>query len=198
MSGAKLKRRAVVARLLADRSPDLLVVCGLGAPSFDVTAAGDNPLNFPLWGGMGAAVPVAVGLAVAQPKKRVLVVTGDGEMLMGIGSLGTAAAQRPENLVCVVIDNERYGETGMQLTHTADVVDLAGVANASGWLEAHTITDAAGLEAFAPKVSRGRGPIFAAIKVAAAPENFVLTPRDGGHLQMRFRLALLGPDAAST
>jgi thiamine pyrophosphate-dependent acetolactate synthase large subunit-like protein len=182
---AILKRREVVAKLLADRSPDLLIVTGLGAPAYDVTAVEDNHLNFPLWGGMGGAVPLGVGLALAQPKKRVLVLTGDGEMLMGMGGLGTAAAQRVENLVCVVIDNERYGETGMQVTHTANVVDLAGVAKACGWVEA-----------FAPKLKAGRGPIFAVIKVAAEPEAFVLPPRDGAHLQMRFRQALLGPDAA--
>lgn len=193
---ATLKRREVVATLLADRSPDLLIVTGLGAPAYDVTAVEDNHLNFPLWGGMGGAVPLGVGLALAQPKKRVLVLTGDGEMLMGMGGLGTAAAQRVENLVCVVIDNERYGETGMQVTHTANVVDLAGVAKACGWAEAHKITDMAGVNAFAQKLKAGRGPIFAVVKVAAEPEAFVLPPRDGAHLQMRFRQALLGPDAA--
>jgi thiamine pyrophosphate-dependent acetolactate synthase large subunit-like protein len=195
---ATLKRREVVAKLLADRSPDLLVVCGLGAPVFDVTAVGDHPLNFPLWGGMGAAMPVGIGLALAQPDKRVLVVTGDGEMLMGLGSLGTAAAQRPENLVCVVIDNERYGETGMQVTHTASVVDLAGVAKSCGWADAVKLTDMARVASFAPKIKSGRGPIFACIKVTADPEGFALPPREGAHLQMRFRQALLGPDAALT
>lgn len=195
MSGT-LKRREVVAKLLADRSPDLMVVTGLGAPAYDVTALGDHHLNFPLWGGMGGALPLGVGLALAQPSKRVLVVTGDGEMLMGMGSFGTAAAQRIDNLVCVVLDNERYGETGMQVTHTANVVDLAGVAKSCGWADAQTITDMAGVTAFAAKVKSGRGPIFALIKIAAEPEAFVLPPRDGAHLQMRFRQALLGPDAA--
>jgi thiamine pyrophosphate-dependent acetolactate synthase large subunit-like protein len=190
-----LKRRQVVAELLAGRPSELLVVCGLGAPVYDVTALGDDPRNFPLWGGMGGALPVGLGLALAQPGKRVLVVTGDGEMLMGLGSLGTAAAQRAANLVCVVLDNEHYGETGMQLTHTASVVDLAGVAQASGW-EAHKIVDQPGVTRFVPKIATGRGPIFAAIKVAAEPEAFALPPRDGAHLQMRFRQAVLGSDAA--
>jgi len=193
-----LKRRAVVAQLLADRSPDLLVIGGLGAPTYDMTAVEDHHLNFPLWGGMGGALPIGIGLAAAQPKKRVLVLTGDGEMLMGLGALGTAAAQRLENLLCVVLDNERYGETGMQVTHTASVVDLAGVAKATGWVEAHSIADQKVLDAFAPKVKAGRGPIFANIKIAADPEGFVLPPRDGGHLQVRFRQALLGPAAALT
>ena len=195
MNGERLKRRQVVAELLAGRPADLLVVCGLGAPAYDVAAVGDDARNFPLWGGMGGALPVGLGLALAQPRKRVLVLTGDGEMLMGLGSLGTAAAQRAGNLVCVVLDNEHYGETGMQPTHTASVVDLAAVAAASGW-EAHRIADATELKRFQAKLASGRGPIFAAIKVAAEPETFALPPRDGAHLQMRFRQALLGPDAA--
>jgi thiamine pyrophosphate-dependent acetolactate synthase large subunit-like protein len=195
---AILKRRQVVAQLLAGRSPDLLVVSGLGAPSFDVAAVGDHHLNFPLWGGMGAALPIGLGLAAAQPKKRVLVLTGDGELLMGLGGLATAAAQRLENLICVVLDNERYGETGMQATHTGMGVDLAGIARSSGWVEAHNIAEQMALDAFVPKLKAGRGPIFGNIKVAADAEGFALPPRDGGHLQVRFRQALLGPDAALT
>ena len=127
-----LRRREVAARLLADAG-DLLVVAGLGSTAWDVTAAGDRPLNFPLWGAMGGATMVGLGLALAQPERRVLVITGDGELLMGIGSLATIAVQRPPNLAIVVFDNERYGETGMQATHTAHGVDLAGVAAACGF-----------------------------------------------------------------
>ena len=105
------------ARLLADPG-DLLVVAGLGSTAWDVTAAGDRPLNFPLWGAMGGAAMIGLGLALAQPQRRVLVITGDGELLMGLGSLATIGVQRPPNLAIVVFDNERYGETGMQATHT--------------------------------------------------------------------------------
>jgi hypothetical protein len=126
-----LKRREVVAALLAERG-DALVVAGLGAPVWDCAAAGDHPLNFYLWGAMGSAVPIGLGLALARPERRVLTVTGDGELLMGLGSLATAAVQAPPNLAIVVLDNERYGETGMQRTHTALGVDLAAVAAAAG------------------------------------------------------------------
>src|SRR6266516_1126574 len=119
-----LHRRQVVKTLLSERG-DLLVVAGLGSTSWDITAAGDSPLNFPLWGAMGQAAMIGLGLALAQPKRRVLVVTGDGEMLMGLGSLATIGVRRPGNLSIVVLDNERYGETGMQKTHTAYGVDLA-------------------------------------------------------------------------
>src|SRR2546429_5900016 len=134
-----LHRRQVVKTLLSERG-DLLVVAGLGSTAWDITAAGDAPLNFPLWGAMGQAAMIGLGLALAQPKRRVLVVTGDGEMLMGLGSLATIGVQQPPNLTVVVIDNERYGETGMQRTHTADGVDLAAVATACKFKHALTVT----------------------------------------------------------
>src|SRR5205807_5859918 len=113
-----LRRRDVVSQLLKDRG-QLMVIAGLGSTAWDITAAGDHDLSFPMWGAMGQAAMMGLGLALAQPKRRVLVVTGDGEMLMGIGSLATIGVQQPANLTVVVIDNERYGETGMQRTHTA-------------------------------------------------------------------------------
>src|ERR1700704_1435699 len=124
---ATLHRRDVVSQMLKDRKT-LLVVAGLGSTTWDITAAGDSPLNFPTWGAMGQAAMLGLGLALAQPRRRVLVVTGDGEMLMGLGALATIGVQKPANLSIVVIDNERYGETGMQATHTAHGVDLAAVA----------------------------------------------------------------------
>ena len=139
-----LDRRHVVKSLLANRG-ELLVVAGLGASAWDVTAAGDHPLNFPLWGGMGGAATIGLGLAMAQPDRRVLVVTGDGEMLMGLGSFATIAVQAPKNLAIVVLDNERYGETGMQETHTAFGTDLAGMAHAAGIATTATIRNEAEL-----------------------------------------------------
>src|SRR6185295_5770571 len=113
-----LNRRDVARELLRDRG-ELIVVAGLGAPAYDLASCGNQPLDFPLWGAMGGAAMVGLGLALAQPQQPVLVLTGDGEMLMGLGSLATIAVQHPPNLTIVVIDNERYGETGMQATHTA-------------------------------------------------------------------------------
>ena len=125
-----LDRRKVVARILKDRG-DLLLVTGLGAPTWDAASVEDNPNNFYLWGGMGGAVLTGLGLALAQPKRRVLVITGDGEMLMGIGGLATVAVQKPSNLAICIVDNQRYGETGMQETHTAHGVDLPAMAAAA-------------------------------------------------------------------
>src|SRR5580704_5023082 len=122
-----LRRRATVAAILAERG-DMLVIGGLGSAAWDITAAGDHPLNFPMWGAMGGSVAFALGLALAQPERRTLVLSGDGDLLMGLGSLATVAVQRPANLAIVALDNERYGETGMQETATASGVDLTGIA----------------------------------------------------------------------
>jgi thiamine pyrophosphate-dependent acetolactate synthase large subunit-like protein len=186
-----LDRRAVVAALL-ERRDGLLVVAGLGAPAWDCTAAGDHPLTFPLWGAMGSACMIGLGLALAQPKRRVLVVTGDGEMLMGLGSLATIGVLRPGNLGIVVLDNERYGETGMQKTHTAYGVGLAAVARACGFADARIIRTKAGIAAVRSGIYRARGPLFFQIKVRPDALPLVLPPRDGAHLKQRFREALLG------
>ncbi len=191
-----LRRREVARMLLADRG-DLLVVAGLGSTAWDVTAAGDHPLNFPLWGAMGGAAMIGLGLALAQPGRRVLVVTGDGEMLMGLGSLASIAVQHPANLAIVVFDNERYGETGMQPTHTAGDVDLAEVARACGFGITGTIRDQAGLEDALPAIRSAPGPVFYTIKVRAEPLPFVLPPKDGAYLKDRFRIALLGEAAVA-
>ena len=190
-----LRRRDVAARLLRNRG-DMLVVAGLGAPAWDVTAAGDDPLTFPLWGAMGGAAMIGLGLALAQPTRRVLVVTGDGDMLMGLGSLATIALKAPANLAVVVLDNERYGETGMQTTHTAGPTDLAAVAVGAGIPVVGTAFDEAELEDALPRIREEAGPVFFDIKVRAEDLPLVLPPRDGAHLKDRFRTALLGPDAA--
>src|ERR1700727_2119873 len=126
-----LDRRQVVSSLLAERK-DAIVIGGLGASTYDIAAAGDDDRNFYLWGAMGGAVMIGLGIALAQPKLPGLVITGDGEMLMGMGSLATVGLQKPGNLTIVVLDNERYGETGGQTSHTASTVDLVGVAKACG------------------------------------------------------------------
>ena len=182
-------RRAAVERLLKDRG-DLLVVAGLGAPAWDVAAAGDHDLDFPLWGAMGGAAMAGLGIALAQPEHRVLVITGDGEMLMALGSLATIAVQAPSNLAIVVIDNERYGETGMQPTHTAHDADLSAVAKACGFPSAATIRKPEQLGEAAALARKAPGPVFLAIKVEADVQPLVLPPRDGVELKTRFRTAL--------
>ncbi len=188
---AALNRRDVVARLLADRTDDPLVVAGLGSTSWDVTAVADHDANFPLWGAMGGAATIGLGLALSRPDHRVLVVTGDGEALMGLGSLSTIGRMQPSNLAVVVIDNGHYGETGMQPTHTnrpqGGRTDLAAVARACGWPVALTATTEADLPAAVDAARRQPGPVFVTVTVGTDPVPLVLPPRDGPHLAARFR-----------
>jgi thiamine pyrophosphate-dependent acetolactate synthase large subunit-like protein len=191
MVDTQLKRREVVAQLLADRG-ELLVVSGLGSPTYDCAAAGDHPLNFYLWGAMGGAATVGLGLALAQPARRILVVTGDGEMLMGLGALATIAAKQPRNVAIAVLDNERYGETGMQRTHTAAGVSLAEIARAAGFPTTATVRTGRELDEAKTQLRAGEGPVLAAIKVSPAKDPLVLPSWDGPLLKTRFRQALLG------
>ncbi|WP_119420323.1 thiamine pyrophosphate-dependent enzyme [Desertibaculum subflavum] len=190
-----LRRREVVASLIGQRT-DLLLVGGLGAPSNDIAAVGDRPNFMPLWGAMGGAAMIGMGLALAQPSKRVLVITGDGEMLMGMGALATIAVKAPGNLSIVVLDNERYGETGGQTTHTSARVDLCGVAEACGIRVVGKVVTAAELEAAKPAILEFAGPCFHVIKVKAEQEEMILPPKDGHYLRDRFRTAVLGAEAA--
>jgi thiamine pyrophosphate-dependent acetolactate synthase large subunit-like protein len=191
---APLNRRAVVARLLRERG-DALVVTSLGNPTFDVAAAGDCPQNFYLWGAMGGAVMVGLGLALAQPGRRVLVFVGDGEMMMGLGSLATVAAEKVRNLAVVVIDNEHYAETGMQPAHSGRGVDLPAVAAAVGFVASRMVRTEEDLASVISTVLLADGPVLVDVKVGTDPVPTSLPPRDGPYLRSRFRSALLG-DAA--
>ena len=188
-------RRQAVRLLLTDRG-GLVVVAGLGASAYDVAACGDSALDFPLWGAMGAAAMIGLGLAIAQPSRTVLVLTGDGEMLMGLGSLATIALQRPPNLRVVVLDNERFGETGNQPTHTASGTDLEQVARGCGIADVRTITELDAVPQLRDDVHRTAGLLFAVIKIAADEQPKVLPPRDGPYLAHRLRASLLGDAAA--
>ena len=190
-ASAQLDRREVVARLLADRR-DLLVVAGLGSATYDCAAAGDDPRNFYLWGAMGGTASLALGLALAQPDKPVMGITGDGDMLMGLGALSAIGAQAPANLSIVILDNEVYGETGAQPTATAHGTDLTGIASASGMNTVEEITDMTGVDALAARLHAGGRPLFANIKIAPGEAERVLPSRDGAYLRSRFREAVLG------
>ena len=185
-----LQRREAMAALVKDRGDDLLVVPGLGSTTWDLAAAGDDPRNFYLWGAMGGAAMIGLGLALAQPHKRVAVITGDGEILMGLGSLATIGLKQPRNLAVIVFDNAVYGETGGQPSHTSGGTDLAGVARASGFPAALDISDAAGLADLARRLNALDGLLFARVKIAAEEPPRVLPLRDGVELKQRFRAAL--------
>jgi thiamine pyrophosphate-dependent acetolactate synthase large subunit-like protein len=185
-----LERRSVVSALLSGRK-DAIVVGGLGASTYDIAAAGDHERNFYLWGGMGGAVMIALGIALAQPKLPVVVMTGDGEMLMGMGSLATVGLQKPGNLTIIVLDNEVYGETGGQASHTGANTDLVGVAGACGISDAQSLTTLAEIETFAPSMQDvAAGPRFVSIKIDSANLERVLANRDGSYIVTRIRGAL--------
>jgi thiamine pyrophosphate-dependent acetolactate synthase large subunit-like protein len=185
-----LERRTAMATLLANRSDDLLVVPGLGSTTYDLAAAGDDPRNFYLWGAMGGAAMIGLGLALAQPNKRVAVITGDGEMLMGMGSLATIGLQRPANLAVIVFDNGVYGETGMQPSHTQSGVDLLAVAAACGIAACLDVRDEAALAGLAARLKDLRETLFARVLIEASEPPRVLPERDGVVLKERFRAAI--------
>lgn len=190
-----LNRRDALRALLSGRGK-MIVVTGLGSTAYDLASCGDEPLDFPLWGAMGGAAMVGLGLALAQPEHTVLVLTGDGEMLMGMGSLATIAAQHPRNLRIVVMDNERFGETGQQPTHTAMSTDLAAVAAGCGFEHVWTIRQPNELEPLRVDLHTLDELLFAVLKVSPEELPRVLPPRDGAYLTHRLRAALLGTEHA--
>ena len=196
MSGIVLRRRDVLKAALADRG-DTLFVTGLGSATWDLASLGDRPENFYLWGAMGNAAMIGLGLAIAQPERRVVVITGDGEMLMGLTSFTTIGARRPANLAVCVLDNERYTETGRQPTATGLGTDLAGVAAACGFPKTATIRTAAEAAGLGELLLRTPGPVMAVVKVIDEALPMAVPPRDGGYVKTRFRIGLLGEKAAT-
>lgn len=185
----KLQRRPFVAEILSHRG-DALVVPGLGSATWDLFAAGDQPENLYSWGGMGLAVPAALGLAMAQPSRRVLALTGDGEMMMGIGSLGVVADQAPGNLAILVLDNETFSETGRQRGLTGNRVDLTAVARGFGITETMLVTEQAMTKALADFLFKAPGPVLAVAKIALSEDPWRLPEKDGAAIARRFKISL--------
>ncbi|WP_417210433.1 thiamine pyrophosphate-dependent enzyme [Antarctobacter sp.] len=187
--GGPLPRRDAVAELLKDRK-DLLVVTGLGSPSYDVMAAGDHDSNYYLWAAMGSAVTVGFGLAMAQPKRPVLVLTGDGEVMMGVGALASIAVKQPKNLTIAVLDNGHFGETGMQESHAGRGIAIDRVAASMNFPHTACITDMNGVAALRDRLDAKDGLRLAVLKIRPGNEKRVLPSRDGVHIKNRFRAAL--------
>jgi len=185
----KIQRRQFVKDLLAKRE-GALVIPGLGSPTWDSFAAGDSPEYLYSWGGMGLSVPTALGLALAQPDKRVLALTGDGEMMMGIGSLGVVADQAPENLAILVLDNEKFGETGKQTGLTAARTSLCRVAEGFGITRTMEVTEHGAVDELAQFLFETPGPVFATAKIAISEDPWMLPVKDGVAIARRFRIAL--------
>ena len=184
---ATLERRAVVAALLHGRG-DAIVISGLGSPSYDVFAQGDHPGNFYLWGAMGGAALIGMGLALSQPGRAVIVITGDGEQLMGLGGLATIAVRRPPNLSIVVLDNGHFGETGMQLSHSGRGVALDQVARSLGFAQTGDIGTTEQLSGVRDALHDvASGPRLFRVRIRADNPPRALPPRDGLFLKNRLR-----------
>jgi len=190
MGEVMLERRKAIATLMANRPKDLFVVPGLGSTTYDLASLGEKDTDFYLWGAMGGAAMIGLGLALAKPKLKIAVITGDGEMLMGMGSLATVGVQRPKNLAIIVFDNRRYGETGMQASHTDKGVDLVGVAKSCGIARAYDVEDEAGLKKLAGDLTALNETLFARVHIKADDPPRVLPTKDGVELKNRFRRAV--------
>ncbi|MGH6991054.1 MAG: thiamine pyrophosphate-dependent enzyme [Stellaceae bacterium] len=190
----EIDRTRAIARVLLQRR-DQLIVTGLGEPCSDVGRLEDRPLNFYLGGAMGMAASVGLGLAIARPERSVVVVTGDAELMMNVGALATIAVQRPPNLSIIVMDNEEFGETGRQRSHTGLGVDIVGIARACGFAAAVTVREEKDLDGIAERTNAMTGPYLAVIKIRpgkAAGAPFVKGIRSGEAVKATFRQALLG------
>ena len=190
MSGGKKLNRRDAVKALMSACPEALVVAGLGSSAYDLFAAGDRDLNFYLWGAMGGAASIGLGLALAQPSRSVVVLTGDGEQLMGLGSLATIGAAQPNNLTIVVLDNGHYGETGMQPSHTSLGTHLTAVAAACGLAWTMDIFEMSQLTSLAERINAKQACGLARISVSADELPRALPNRDAVYLKNRFRAAL--------
>jgi thiamine pyrophosphate-dependent acetolactate synthase large subunit-like protein len=185
----KIARRPFVAELLRHRG-NALIVTGLGSPTWDCFAAGDSPEYLYSWGGMGLAVPTALGLALAQPARRVVAITGDGEMMMGLGSLAVVGDQAPKNLAVLVLDNEKFGETGRQRGLTAGRTDITAVAKGCGFRATMTVTEQGAAAELAQLLFKKPGPVLGVAKIAVTEDPWALPEKDGATIAHRFRTAL--------
>jgi thiamine pyrophosphate-dependent acetolactate synthase large subunit-like protein len=184
------ERRAAMATLLSNRPKNLVVVPGLGSCTWDAFAAGDDDRNFYLWGAMGGAAMIGLGLALAKPNARIAVITGDGEMLMGMGSLATIGVQKPRNLAIVVFDNGLYGETGMQQSHTSGGVDLLEVARGCGIEQVIDVEDDAGLVQLASLLANSDRTLFGRVRITPDDPPRALPEKDGIAIKERVRRAV--------
>ncbi len=204
-------------RLIVELAGDAPIIASLGHPAYDLFAAGDRPQNFYTWGSMGLASSVGLGLAIARPDARVIVLDGDGSLLMNLGSLATIGLLRPANLVVIVMDNEEDATTGGQSTPTAHGADLAAAAKAMGIAASVTVrtpeelTGALGVarpdgaRGFQPSDGDGpperlallQGPRFIVAKVKESAPT-AKPPLDCVFIKQRFMSAIGNPESATS
>jgi phosphonopyruvate decarboxylase len=191
-AGFILDRRDAVPALVG-RHQDFLFVTGLAGTARDIAAlTGDGAHIYTMAGAMGGACMIGLGLALARRDKRVLVATGDGELLMNVGALATIAVLNPPNLSILCVDNGHYGETGYQKSHTSLGVDLERIAAGSGIKRTCTVANEAGLSEGARLLREGNGTAFVLLKVKPDDPPPYKRNFDLAECRVRFRAALLG------
>jgi len=187
-----LDRKDAIPALIPNQQ-DYLFIAGLAGSARDVAKLTNDGANaFTMAGAMGAAVSMGLGLALARPDKRVLVLTGDGELLMNVGALATVSVLNPPNLGIICIDNGHYGETGYQLSHTSLGVDLEKIASGAGIKSTKTIEQESELADGARMVRESNGSFFILLRVKPGDPPTFKRDLDGGNGRVRFRMGLLG------
>ena len=184
-----LNRTELTKRLVAKLTHEEAVVAGIGNTNFDLFAAGHRPQNFYMLASMGLAVPIALGVAIAQPERGVIALEGDGSILMSLGCLTTVATVRPRNLTIMIMDNGVYQITGKQLTATGNNTDIVAVAKGVGLANSHWVRDMAHLDELLSRRFDDGGPMLVAAKIDDKP-GAAQTPRDPVLIRQRFMKGL--------
>jgi thiamine pyrophosphate-dependent acetolactate synthase large subunit-like protein len=184
-----MNRSDLTRRLVARLKNDEAVVAGIGNTNFDLWAAGHRRQNFYMLGSMGLAFPIALGVALAQPRRRVIAIEGDGSLLMQLGCLTTIAGLAPKNLTLIVMDNGIYQITGAQPTPAARTSDLVAIANGCGIARSTWATDETDFERLVDDAIASEGPALIAAQIDDKPAAGT-THRDPVQIRERFMIGL--------
>jgi thiamine pyrophosphate-dependent acetolactate synthase large subunit-like protein len=184
-----MNRFAITQRMVAKLNAGEAVIGGIGNTNFDLWCAGQRAENFYMLGSMGLAIPIALGVAIAQPDRRVIALEGDGSLLMQLGCLSTVAMRAPPNLTIVVMDNGIYQITGGQRTATASAVDIVAIARGSGLAESHWASDEAEFDTLFDAALARPAPSLIALKIDGQPA-VGQTPREPARLREEFMRGL--------
>jgi thiamine pyrophosphate-dependent acetolactate synthase large subunit-like protein len=184
-----MNRFDLTKRLVGQLKRDEAVVGGIGNANFDLWASGKRPQNFYMLGSMGLAIPIAFGVAIAQPQRHVVALEGDGSLLMQLGCLATVAMQAPKNLTMVVWDNGIYQITGGQLTASASAADLVAIARGSGIANSAWAADEDDFDRLVAAALHNGGPSLIAVRTDNKPGTGA-TDRDPVQIRARFMSGL--------
>ena len=200
MSGAfhnlkVMNRLDLTRRMVAQLKHDEAVIGGIGNTNFDLWEAGQRPQNFYMLGSMGLAIPIALGVAIAQPRRHVVALEGDGSLLMQLGCLTTVAVQAPKNLTMVVWDNGLYQITGSQPTASQATADVVAIARGAGLANSAWAADEDEFERLMARALEGggpnSGPSLIAARIDGAP-GVGKTERDPVQIRINFMRGIGG------